>query len=190
MNWHIIPLADTSPSPWKNGGGVTRELDAWPSAQDWLWRMSVAEVAQSGPFSRFESVQRWFVVLSGVGVRLDVGQPPNQRVHSLTPSSEPLSFAGDAPVHCTLIDGPTQDFNLMLRGAHASARMVRVNGESSSSPVTTQIVAAYARGTDARVHFDAETLTLPPNTLAWRQCPPGSQLRVQAAHALWMEISP
>jgi hypothetical protein len=33
MSWHTVHLADVPPSPWKNGGGTTRELLAWPSAQ-------------------------------------------------------------------------------------------------------------------------------------------------------------
>ena len=69
-HWKVINLADVVPTPWKNGGGTTRELIAWPDAEHWVWRMSVAEVAQSGPFSRFEGVQRWFAVLGGAGVAL------------------------------------------------------------------------------------------------------------------------
>ncbi|MDO8769103.1 MAG: HutD family protein [Burkholderiaceae bacterium] len=62
MSWQIIHLAQTPPSPWRNGGGVTRELIAWPDANDWAWRMSVAEVASNGVLSKFEGVQRWFAV--------------------------------------------------------------------------------------------------------------------------------
>lgn len=72
MSWQIVHLDDVAPRPWRNGGGVTRELVAWPHAQHWIWRMSVAEVAHSGPFSRFEGVQRWFAVLAGAGVRLQM----------------------------------------------------------------------------------------------------------------------
>jgi environmental stress-induced protein Ves len=53
MSWQIVPLEDVSPAPWRNGGGVTRELLAWPTPQDWDWRISVAEVEKNGPFSRF-----------------------------------------------------------------------------------------------------------------------------------------
>ncbi|MEC4600651.1 HutD family protein, partial [Burkholderia vietnamiensis] len=43
-------------SPWKNGGGVTREIAAYPpgAALDaFAWRVSVADVGAGGPFSRF-----------------------------------------------------------------------------------------------------------------------------------------
>ncbi|MDP3170391.1 MAG: HutD family protein, partial [Polaromonas sp.] len=48
----MIPLEDVAPTPWRNGGGVTRELIAWPTPQDWDWRISVAEIEKDGPFSR------------------------------------------------------------------------------------------------------------------------------------------
>ena len=194
MSWQTISLADVPPSPWKNGGGVTHELVAWPSASNWLWRMSVAEVESSGPFSRFEGVQRWFVVLSGAGVQLNIGAEAGlaavAQTHSLTCASEPLCFAGDSPVHCTLLDGATQDFNLMLRRAHTTARMLRVQGEFSARLENAKIIAIYAQYKRASVQFDQEVLHLPPNTLAWRHCPAGVRLQVTAAHALWMEISP
>lgn len=190
MSWQTIALADVPPSPWKNGGGVTRELVAWPSASDWLWRMSVAEVISDGPFSRFEGVQRWLAVLSGAGVRLDVGQPPNVCVHSLTPGGAPLRFDGGLPVFCTQLDGPTQDFNLMLRGAHASAHMLRLAGAFSCVAETIKTIAVYSISTGATVHLDEEIMTVPAHTLVWRTCPVGARLHVVAEHALWMEIAP
>lgn len=194
MTWQTVSLADVPPSPWKNGGGVTRELVAWPSASHWLWRMSVAAVESSGPFSRFEGVQRWFVVLSGAGVRLEIGDEAGLAAQadtrSLTCASAPLSFAGELPVQCTLLDGPTQDFNLMLRSKTATARMRRLQGEFTVTADTTKIIAIYAQSTWARVLFCHEQMDVPPNTLAWRHCAAGATLQVTAAQALWMEITP
>jgi hypothetical protein len=190
MTWQTISLADVPPSPWKNGGGVTRELVAWPNAQDWVWRMSVAEVATDGPFSRFEGVQRWFAVLGGAGVRLAVGSPPVSHVHTLTPGSAPLCFAGEEPVQCTLIAGVTQDFNLMLRrGGDASGRMLRVDRTFSDTAQAEKMIAVYALDKGASVYFDGQVLDLPPHTLAWRHCPVGTRLQVKTEHALWMEIA-
>ena len=44
MNWRSVSLASVPPQPWKNGGGTTRELLAWPAGADWRVRLSVAEV--------------------------------------------------------------------------------------------------------------------------------------------------
>jgi len=189
MTWQLVSLADVPPSRWKNGGGITRELVAWPSVTDWRWRMSVAEVAQSGPFSRFDGVQRWCAVLSGAGVRLNLGLPPVEQVHTLTPGSAALCFDGAAPVRCTLLDGPTQDFNLMLRPGQAGVRLRRVTGDDSMHLDTTKIIAVYAIDTGATVHFYHEVLTLAPNTLAWRTCPAGTVLQLHSAHALCVEMA-
>jgi uncharacterized protein len=51
----VIELAQVEPRPWRNGGGVTRELLAWPGGDDWALRLSVAEIERDGPFSAFRS---------------------------------------------------------------------------------------------------------------------------------------
>ena len=94
MGWHIIHLTDVAATPWRNGGGVTRELAVWPAQGEWAWRMSVAEVDRSGPFSRFEGIERWLAVLQGNGVQLDVGVGP--RALQPGPNVRTLTVA-DAP---------------------------------------------------------------------------------------------
>jgi environmental stress-induced protein Ves len=189
MSWQTIALADVPPSPWKNGGGTTRELVAWPNAQDWLWRLSVAEVAESGPFSHFAGVQRWFAVLSGAGVRLDMGLSPDMKALTLTQTSAPLGFSGELPVQCTLVDGPTQDFNLMLRRDRASGRMKRLESDHSETLGESKTIAIYVMNTWAKVHLDDESLTVPLNTLVWRDCQAGTRVNLNTDGALWMEIS-
>ena len=110
-----VRTADVAPQPWKNGGGVTRELLALPAGRDWRvrdWRVrvSVADVASDGDFSSF----------AGVVLTVD------GREHRCTrDDDEALAFAGDARTSCRLIDGATRDLNLMLRGVRgALARVV------------------------------------------------------------------
>ena len=111
MRPRLISVADARPQPWRNGGGSTRELLAWPPAGDWQLRLSVADINADGPFSVFDGVQRWFVVLQGAGVALTIdGQPRLQR-----PADAPLHFDGAARTDCRLLGGPTRDLNLMLR---------------------------------------------------------------------------
>ncbi|MEP6773902.1 MAG: HutD family protein, partial [Polaromonas sp.] len=109
--WNVVQLADIPATPWRNGGGVTRELAMWPDAGDWAWRMSVADVDKSGPFSKFDGIDRWFTVLEGAGVQLDVAGV----LHRVTAGDAPLFFDGAADTGCELIDGKTRDFNLMVR---------------------------------------------------------------------------
>ena len=184
MSWQIVRLDEMVPAPWRNGGGVTRELACWPDSRDWIWRMSVAEVASDGPFSRFEGVQRWFAVLGGSGVRLRIGA----QTHELTGSSAPLCFDGASPVDCQLLDGATQDFNLMLRRPQASARMKRISGACSFVLDRPKLVAVYAIDSIAKVFFDGSCQELPAQSLAWQSLNGGVVVRVETDSALWMEI--
>ncbi|MDI9333012.1 MAG: HutD family protein [Cytophagales bacterium] len=120
MSLDLSPLhirtADCPPQPWKNGGGVTRELLTWPSKDDWQLRISVADITQDGAFSSFVGVQRAFAVIEGVGVRLQFAD----RLEVVTQDSAPLMFDGaDAP-DCQLIGGATRDLNVMGKAGHVA----------------------------------------------------------------------
>jgi environmental stress-induced protein Ves len=108
---HTVCADDIAPQAWRNGGGRTRELLAWPSAAQWDLRISLADIDADGPFSAFPGIERWFSVVEGAGVVL---QFPDRVLH-VTPSDSPLRFDGaDAP-DCRLLNGPTRDLNLMAR---------------------------------------------------------------------------
>jgi uncharacterized protein len=119
----LIRTTDCPALPWKNGGGVTRELLTWPpkaqgtddsQLHDWQLRISVADITQDGAFSSFEGVSRAFAVIEGAGVQLQLGG----EWQDVTPDSEPVQFDGaDAP-DCKLIQGATRDLNVMWRGDH------------------------------------------------------------------------
>ena len=107
-----IRAAEVAPQAWRNGGGRTRELLAWPAGPDWRLRISLADIDADGPFSAFPGVQRWFAVIEGAGVALML----RAGEHRLTTASDPLAFEGAEAPGCRLVDGPTRDLNLMLRG--------------------------------------------------------------------------
>lgn len=185
MNWQMLSLEDMAPGPWRNGSGTTRELLAWPTPQDWDWRISVAEVVKNGPFSRFDGVQRWFAVLGGAGVRLLV----DGHAHELTAQSAPFCFDGAQPCACELIDGPTEDFNLMVRSDHVSPRLVRVLGALDTRVEAGTRVAVYAWDDPVAVQLDKDFVTVPPHTLAWQVLAEPASVRIEASTALWMEMT-
>ncbi len=184
MSWQMLPLEDVVPTPWRNRAGVTRELLAWPTPQDWDWRISVAEVDKNGPFSRFQGVRRWFAVLGGAGVRLRLGE----QTHKLTAKSPPLCFDGDQACTCELIDGPTEDFNLMLKNGRASGLVVRVSGALNTQVAAGSRVAVYAWDEPVSVQVGKAFVTVAPHTLAWRALADSTSVRVEAPTALWIEI--
>jgi uncharacterized protein len=116
----IVQVDEVAAVPWRNGGGVTRELLAWPDPNDWLLRLSVAEVNASGPFSVFPGVDRWFAVLAGGGVRLET---QGLATVELTAADAALhAFPGDVATHCTALGTTTRDFNLMVRRGRLQLR--------------------------------------------------------------------
>ena len=183
MTWEVIKLKDVPPTPWRNGGGTTRELMAWPNSADWQWRASVAQVVQSGPFSGFAGVQRWFAVLDGDGVCLTV----DGYLHMLGKSDEPLAFDGALHTSCELLGSPTQDFNLMVQGG-ASAHMQRVDRNFKMTINAPKIIAAYAHNDEACVQIGTEIHTLLPHSFGWMHVDANTVVRVQASAALLIEI--
>ena len=120
MTPRLVALADTPPQPWRNGGGMTRELLAAPAGDRWRVRVSVADIAADGPFSTFAGVQRWFAVLEGDGVALTMDGTEQLR----RAGDPPLQFSEAAAVTCRLLHGPSRDLNLMLRGSPGAMRAV------------------------------------------------------------------
>jgi environmental stress-induced protein Ves len=123
MPHSILRLRDFPARPWKNGLGHTRELAVEPAgagAEDFLWRVSVAEVDSAAPFSAFPGIDRTIVLLDGDGFTMVLD---GERSHALTEPFVPFDFAGEAQVAVTLSGGPTRDFNLMVRRGLARGRV-------------------------------------------------------------------
>ena len=182
MAWHLIPLERVAPTPWRNGGGLTRELIVFPVREQWHWRISVAEVTQDGPFSRYEGVERWFAVLSGGRVHLAVDGAGGE----LHTASAPFAFDGGADTMCRLLDGPTRDINLMVK--QGRGHMERLTGDCAKAVSTGSAVALWSGAQGARATFEGATIALAPHTLAWRHLDMGGRIEVAATDALWMEI--
>jgi environmental stress-induced protein Ves len=98
--------------PWKNGGGVTREiLRVPPEPTAFDWRLSLATIASPGPFSSFDGYHRTLVLVRGPGVELNFGQHGRAK---LTLAGQMVSFDGAWETNCTLLEGPSTDLNLIV----------------------------------------------------------------------------
>jgi hypothetical protein len=169
----LIAASDAAPVPWKNGGGVTRELLRLPATgDDWTLRISVADIDADGPFSSFPGVSRWFAVLSGAGVRL---RWPARSRH-MQAGDAPLQFDGaDAP-DCSLVDGPTRDLNVMLRGSHAQAVVSAASwGDGMGGPGTIGL-GFFALGSVRLQRRGAPPVEMPALSLCWQAPPFGATL--------------
>lgn len=122
----ILPAATRVAQPWKNGGGVTSEVLVHPSGagfDDFVWRISIADVASDGPFSRFPGVDRVLTVLAGA---LDLVFAEGDPVR-LSPNAAPHGFAGDVACFGRLVAGPVRDLNVMVRRGTGAARVARLH---------------------------------------------------------------
>ena len=103
--------------PWKNGGGMTREIAKDESGERPGWRLSIATIDRSGPFSDFTGYDRTMVPLSGVPFELlfrDRGAIIMRELY------RPASFCGEWETECRLLAGPAEDLNVMtLRSSFA-----------------------------------------------------------------------
>ena len=108
----IVRQASFKAVPWKNGGGVTHEAMRVPANGDpFRWRVSVARIEVSGPFSDFTGYDRKMVLLKGAGVELRFAHGAAQALRAV---GEMAEFDGALAAHCELIDGPCVDLNLMV----------------------------------------------------------------------------
>lgn len=107
--------------PWKNGGGTTAEVAAFPPGAGFGtfgWRISMADVATDGPFSAFPGIDRTLIVVEGNGIELDVDGVP----YRLDGPAARLSFSGDDPTVAHLLAGSIRDLNIMTRRGQFSHR--------------------------------------------------------------------
>jgi hypothetical protein len=111
----IIRFAELRSEPWRNGGGVTRELASHPkaaSAQDgaWDWRVSIADVTKAGDFSAFPGMERVLTVVDGelLLLTVDGAEHPLEKYR-------PFRFSGDAAANGALPTGDIRDLNVITR---------------------------------------------------------------------------
>jgi environmental stress-induced protein Ves len=126
MAMTLYPAKDRSVSVWKNGKGTTREVVVFPRGADlenFGWRVSIAEIGQSGPFSNFPGIDRLLAVLEGkLVLRID-----GAAATILVPGSGPVAFAGGVPCMADIEAGRlARDLNVMTRRGQFSSRMALV----------------------------------------------------------------
>lgn len=153
MSLRLLTAVDFRRLPWTNGRGTTLELIRRDDAAGaLLWRLSVADVVEPGPFSPLLGIDRVITLIDGDGFDLDFGgaRPPK----SLRPF-EPLTFSGDWSTAAIAVHGPSRDFNVMTaRGKiTAEVEVARTGGMAASLTYVFAIhggATAIASGTTVR----------------------------------------
>jgi uncharacterized protein len=100
-------------TPWKNGGGSTREIHREPpESSDFDWRLSLASIAQSGPFSDFTGYERTLVLVRGAHLELAF---EGHGAALLASPGDLVGFPGEWPTGATLHAGACEDMNVIVR---------------------------------------------------------------------------
>ncbi|MGA2081677.1 MAG: HutD family protein [Holophaga sp.] len=165
MDLRKLGPGDYREMPWKNGGGSTTELIIEPPGATlgggFLWRISMASVAASGPFSSFPGIDRTLLLLEGAGLELDHGQFGRAVLRG---PFQPAAFSGDWPTCGRLLDGPCRDFNVMsARGrVRHEVAVLRPGRTPVPLPQAPTVLAYCARGAAA---LDPSGLRLGPGEL-------------------------
>lgn len=114
MAFHHLRPSDYLAMPWKDGGGVTEQIAIEPPDATlqggFLWRLSMARVEGSGPFSRFAGYDRTLLLLEGGGLDLDFGTHGRCRIEA---PFQPLTFSGDWETRAELTRGPVRDLGII-----------------------------------------------------------------------------
>jgi environmental stress-induced protein Ves len=178
----LIRGADLVASPWKNGGGVTREVAAYPAGaalDAFVWRVSVADVGAAGPFSRFAGIDRTLVLLSGAGMLLDEAGEAQRVAHALREPLDVARFKGETAIDARLVDGPTRDFNLMVRRGAATGDVAIWCDEARVQLDADVVLLFCAQGSlDVALGGDMKATTLTSD----------DTLRIDNARALRCEV--
>lgn len=144
----VLRAVDRIAVPWKNGGGITRELAVQPpgaTMEAFDWRVSIAEVSEGGPFSSFPGIDRVLTVIEGAGLSLSID---GRTAVTMDAASPPLAFPGEARCEASLKFGPIRDLNVMVRRgayrAHARRRSLDAGDALTCTSEATLLLALEA----------------------------------------------
>jgi uncharacterized protein len=113
--------------PWANGGGTTWEVTRHPAdpATEFIWRVSIAEIADTGPFSALPGLDRIFMLASPAPIGLRINDTEQQAGFA-----RPIRFCGEDAVACTTAE-PATALNVMTRRGSARADVEVVQAQDT-----------------------------------------------------------
>ena len=150
MGSRLLREAQYARQQWRNGGGVTAEIwrETMPDGE-FLWRLSMADVASDGPFSQFPGYDRHIMLVEGAGMMLEHEGLPSSRLER---PFHPHSFPGEVNTQCRLIQGPCRDLNLMIRRRHASGGFMVERMKAGGHLMANKMVASAIFVLAGQVH--------------------------------------
>lgn len=121
-----LRLTELVDVPWKNGGGITRNIAVGRCGNHVAWRLSRADVGEDGVFSNFEGLTRILTVVSGGGMVLE-----HSTGNLVADLWMPVRFDGSLKINAHLNDGALSDLNLMFDPTICEGKATILSGHLS-----------------------------------------------------------
>lgn len=185
MGLRAFVLSALPEEPWRNGGGRTRTIatgmrepptlavdsdsDSEPA---WDWRISVATIERSGPFSAFPGVDRSSLLLGAGSIELSAMGEATLRMQC---PGDVVAYRGDAIWNATVHgDGSPQSLlNVMTRRRAAQARTRALRDDASLKGRVLAVLVIDGRWRVVDESDQDRCWTLGPGEGAFSDAPPG-----------------
>jgi len=154
-----IRNSDLVEVPWKNGGGVTRDISSAAVNGKLIWRISMADVAHDGAFSEFSGLQRILTVIRGNGMVLE----SSHNVLQADPH-KPVHFDGNTSVFARLKSGASTNLNVMFDPFYCDADVTVIKGPSQEFMTTEETKEVAVHCLSGTAHIDADHVLQPGDT--------------------------
>ncbi|WP_407485639.1 HutD family protein [Acinetobacter baumannii] len=142
---------------WKNGADFTLEIARSQGDTDFEWRISMADVSTSGPFSLFPNKQRIISVLEGHGMVLHVDDLPAKTLNQ----GDIFAFHGESQVQSELVDGAIRDLNLIYDPAKFHDRFQWLNDAAEQVFISSaDLIFIFNQGGETQVKVDDHSVQL------------------------------
>lgn len=140
----ILRSSERVTTPWKNGGGTTTEIAIEPSnaslaENNFLWRLSSAELKNAGSFSLFPSYNRYLTLIEGKECILHINE---KEEFACLHKGEIFHFSGDSRVVCELPAGHCKDVGLIYQKDKVNAGMNLISINTKPRSFTMKSEAA------------------------------------------------
>lgn len=111
MKTKLIASNEFQTMPWKNGQGITSQIELFPTSAELTknnfdWRISQAQISSANSFSQFPGYDRCMTVVTGIGLKLNA--------HILL-KNEIYRFHGEDSIDCTLLKDPVEDLGVIFK---------------------------------------------------------------------------
>ncbi|MBD7995746.1 HutD family protein [Arthrobacter sp. Sa2CUA1] len=131
MEASILSFAALPSRSWGNNAGRVKDIASGPAGPAGIpgWRLAAATIEKSGPFTRFEDMDRITLPVEGELLLLEV----DGTEHAME-RLRPLRYPGDVPAHASLPTGEVTVLNTFVDRTRFGAAVMVVELSKKNAP--------------------------------------------------------